>query len=53
MKNEKEIILEREDDPLAEAAKLENSLSLRGTDRHIDRAEEKWAREAHLLKRLV
>jgi len=53
MENEKEIILEREHDPLAEAAKLDNPLPLRGADRHIDRAEEEWAREPHLLKRLV
>jgi hypothetical protein len=53
MKNEKEIIVEREDDPLAEAAKLDNPLPFRGADRHIDRAEEEWAREPHLLERLV
>ena len=53
MKNEKEIILEREDDPLAEAAKLDDPLSLRGGDRHIDRAEEEGAREAHVFERLV
>ena len=53
MKNEKEIILEREDDPLAEAAKLDNPLPLRGADRHIDRAEEEGAREPYLLERLV
>jgi hypothetical protein len=53
MKNEKEISLEREDDPLAEAAKLDNPLPLRGADRHIDRAKEEWAREPHLLERLV
>jgi hypothetical protein len=47
MKNEKEIILEREDDPLAEAAKLDNPLSFRSADRHLDRAEEEWAREPH------
>src|SRR6516164_3543712 len=53
MKNEKEIILEREDDPLAEAAKLDNPLPFRGADRHIDRAEEEGAREPHLFQRLV
>ena len=53
MKNEKEIIVEREDDLLAEAAKLDNPLPFRGADRHIDRAEEEWAREPHLLERLV
>src|SRR6516164_3618274 len=51
--NEKEIILEHEDDPLAKAAQLDNPLPLRGTDRHIDRAQEEWAREPHLLQRLV
>ena len=39
MKNEKEIILEREDDPLAETAKLDNPLPLCGADRNIDRAQ--------------
>ena len=53
MKNEKEIILEHEDDPLAEAAKLDNLLPLRSTDRHIDRAEEEGAREPHVFERLV
>jgi hypothetical protein len=53
MKNEKEIILERENDPLAEAAKLDDPLSPRGADRHIDGAEEEWAREPHLFERLV
>src|SRR6516162_10645103 len=53
MKNEKEIILKREDDPLAKAAKLDNPLPLCGADRHIDRAKEEWAREPHLLERLV
>jgi hypothetical protein len=53
MKNEKEIILKREDDPLAKAAKLDNPLPLHGADRHIDRAEEEWAREPHLLERFV
>lgn len=53
MKNEKEIILEREDDPLAEVSKLDNPLPLRGADRYIDRAEEEWAREPYLLERLV
>src|SRR6516164_3565330 len=51
--NEKEIILEHEDDPLAKAAQLDNALPLRGADRHIDRAQEEWAREPHLLQRLV
>ena len=53
MKNEKEIILEREDDPLAEAAKLDDPLPLRGADRYIDRPEKEGAREPHLLERLV
>jgi hypothetical protein len=53
MKNEKEISLECEDDPLAEAAKLDDPLSLRGADRHIDRAKEERAREPHLFERLV
>ena len=53
MKNEKEIILKREDDPLAKAAKLDNPLPLRGADRHIERAEEEWAREPHFLERFV
>src|SRR5215472_8024753 len=53
MKNEKEIILEREDDPLAETANLDDSLPPRGADRHIDGAEEEWAREPHLFERLV
>src|SRR6516165_8162683 len=47
MKNEEEVILEREDDPLAETAKLDNPLPLRGADRHIDRAQEEWTREPH------
>jgi len=53
MKNEKEISLERENDPLAEAAKLDDPLSPRGADRHIDGTEEEWAREPHLFERLV
>jgi hypothetical protein len=53
MKDEKEIIFERKYDPLAEAAKLDNPLPLRGADGHIDRAEEEWAREPYLLERLV
>ena len=53
MQNEKEIIFEREDNPLAEAAKPNNPLPLCGGDRHIDRAEEEWAREPHLFERLV
>ena len=53
MKNEKEIILEREDDALAETTKLDNPLSLRGAHGHIDRAEEEWAREPNLFERLV
>jgi hypothetical protein len=53
MKNEKEISLEREDDPLAETANLDDPLPLRGADRHIDGAEEKWAREPHLFELLV
>ena len=53
MKNEKEISLEREDDPLAEAANLDDPLSPCGADRHIDGAEEEWAREPHLFERLV
>ena len=53
MKNEKEISLEHEDDPFAEAAKLDDPLSPRGADRHIDGAEEEWAREPHLFERLV
>ena len=44
MKNEKEIILKREDGPLAKAAKLDNPLPLHGADRHIDRAEEECNR---------
>ena len=53
MKHEKEIVLECEDDPLAEAAKLDDPLSPRGADRHIDGAQEEWAREPHLFERLV
>jgi len=53
MKNEKEICLEREDDPLAETANLDDPLPPRGADRHIDGAEEEWAREPHLFERLV
>jgi hypothetical protein len=53
MKHEKEVILEREDDPLAEAAKLDHPLPLRGADRHLDRAEEERARKPHFLERLV
>src|SRR5262249_29980350 len=53
MKNEKEIILEREDDPLAEAPKLDNLLPFRRANRHIDRAEEEWAREPYVFERLV
>src|SRR5262249_11902468 len=53
MKNEKEISLEHEDDPLAEAANLDDPLSPRGADRHIDGAQEEWAREPHLFERLV
>jgi hypothetical protein len=53
MKNEKEVTLERENDPLAEPAKLDDPLSPRGADRHIYGAEEEWAREPHLFERLV
>src|SRR5262249_42396659 len=51
MKHEKEVILEPEDDPLAEAAQLDDPLPFRGADRHIDRAEEERALEPHLLER--
>jgi alpha-ketoglutarate-dependent 2,4-dichlorophenoxyacetate dioxygenase len=47
------IILDRENDPLAEAAKLDNPPPFRGADRHVDRAQEEGAREAYLLDRLV
>ena len=53
MKQEKEVIFEREGDPLAEAAKLDDSLPPRGADGHIDRAEEEWAREPYVFERLV
>ena len=53
MKDEKEIVFERKDDPLAEAAQPDDPLPPRGADRHIDGAEEEWAREPHLFERLV
>src|SRR5262249_8130803 len=53
MQHEKKVVLECHDDPLAEAAKLDHPLPLRGGDRHIDRAEEERALEPHLLERLV
>jgi hypothetical protein len=53
MKDEKEIVFQGKDDPLPEAAKLDNPLPLRGADGNIDRAEEEWAREPYFLERFV
>jgi hypothetical protein len=50
MDHEKQIGVERKDDPLADAADAANDLSLKGVDRRIDRAQNEGAVEDEPLQ---
>src|SRR3990172_9151004 len=53
MKHQEEIVFELEDDAFADTVEAENFLPLGSADRRIERAQQKRARQADFLKRLV
>ena len=53
MDDEEEVVLEAEDDALAEPAERDDRATDDGGDRWIDGAQEERAREAHRLERLA
>jgi hypothetical protein len=49
MKNQKQLVFERENDPLADAFKADNPLTFCGTDRRLEGAQEERIAETNFL----